>query len=82
MPINHLIYAVPELRTAVHELEERIGVRAERAGKHVGFGTHNALLAPGAGTCLVIIAADREQPSPSIPRSGITRFGVAPFAGR
>jgi hypothetical protein len=72
MPINHLIYAVLELRTA-HELEERIGVRAERGSKYVGFGTHNVLLAPGAGTSLQIIAADREQPSPSphVPRSSV-----------
>jgi Glyoxalase-like domain len=43
--LDHLVYAAPDLATAVADLEEHLGVRAQAGGKHVGLGTHNALLA-------------------------------------
>lgn len=45
MTIDHLIYGVPDLTDAVDQLERRFGVRAAAGGKHLGVGTHNALLA-------------------------------------
>jgi hypothetical protein len=70
--IDHLVYAVPDLPAAVADVAERSGVRAQAGGKHIGLGTHNALLALGPQTYLEIIAPDHEQLEPSMPRP----FGV------
>jgi len=70
--IDHLVYAVPDLPAGVADVEERFGVRAQAGGRHIGLGTHNALLALGPQTYLEIIAPDPEQPEPSAPRL----FGV------
>jgi hypothetical protein len=82
--VDHLIYAVPDLATAVAEVEKRSGVRAQPGGRHVGLGTHNALLALGPRTYLEIIAADPGQPAPPRPRpfgvEGVTRGGLAGWA--
>jgi hypothetical protein len=48
--IDHLVYAVPSLPAAIADVAERFGVRAQAGGKHIGLGTHNALLALGPRT--------------------------------
>jgi Glyoxalase-like domain len=82
--VDHLIYAVPDLAVAVTDLEGRFGIRAQYGGKHIGLGTHNALLALGPVTYLEIIAPDPGQPVPSLPRpfgiDNVTRGKLAGWA--
>ena len=75
--LDHIVYAVPDLDTAVAELERRFGVRATPGGKHTGAGTHNALLSLGTDAYLEIIGPDPDQPAPPGPRS----FGIDELTG-
>jgi len=82
--VDHLLYAALDLATAAADLEGRFGVQPAAGGRHIGVGTHNALLGLGPRTYLEIIAADPGQPEPSMPRpwgvDGITNGRLAGWA--
>lgn len=82
--IDHLVYAAPDLDAAVDAVEQRFGVRASGGGQHLGWGTHNRLLALGPRTYLEIIAPDPGQPEPDLPRpfgvDGVTTPGLVGWA--
>ena len=66
--VDHLVYAAPDLESAVDALEALLGVRAAAGGRHPAEGTRNFLIALGPASYLEIVGPDRQAPAPSRPR--------------
>jgi hypothetical protein len=64
--IDHLVYAAPNLDSAIDDLEERFGVRATLGGQHPAFGTKNALMSLGTDVYLEIIAPISAKEKPTV----------------
>jgi hypothetical protein len=83
-PLDHLVYATPDLDRTIEGLEERLGVRATPGGRHPGEGTRNALIGLGADSYLEILAPDPEQSPPDRPLwlglEGLTRPRLSGWA--
>ncbi len=83
--VDHLVYAVPNLKKAVTELKKRLGVAPVMGGQHRSRGTHNALVHLGKGCYLEVIAPDPDNDTFSgqrwmgldlISKPRITRWAV------
>ena len=80
--IDHLVYATPDLDTAVAKMERLLGVRATTGGIHPNWGTRNALLTLGPRCYLEIIAPNPGRQSPPQGRPfGLDRLETARLVG-
>lgn len=68
LALDHLVYAVPDLASAIVEIKKRLGLAPRFGGRHSGLGTHNAILPLAGETYLELIASDLDGPSPNQPR--------------
>jgi hypothetical protein len=66
--IDHVVYTVPNLESAVEDLAKKLGVRPVIGGRHDTQGTKNALIKLNDGAYLEILAADDENTTIPPPR--------------
>jgi hypothetical protein len=66
--IDHVVYAAPELEHAIAEFSAEYGVSPIPGGRHLRYGTRNALVGLGASTYLELVGIDRQQDVPARER--------------
>ena len=59
--VDHFMWAAVDLESASAEFERLTGVRPAFGGRHIGFGTHNALVSLSNGSYMEVLALDPEQ---------------------
>lgn len=84
--LDHLVYATPSLEEGVAEIERLLGVRPAFGGRHIGRGTHNALISLGADCYVEVIAPDPDHPAAGMPLpfgiEGLTAPRLATWAAK
>ena len=66
--LDHIVYACPDLEQGIKKIESLLGVNPVYGGKHLSFGTHNAIVGLGNKKYLEIIATDPDNEKAAIPR--------------
>lgn len=74
MELDHLLYVGPDLTQLTGRLSAASGLSASVGGRHLGQGTHNALLGLGPASYLELMAPDPQQAEPHPPSAA----GAAP----
>ena len=69
---DHIVVAAAALERGIDWIEDRLGVRPQRGGRHAAMGTHNALLRLGPRLYLEIIAIDPD----ALPLAGPRWFDL------
>jgi len=66
--IDHLVFCVPNLQTAMQQLTDKCGIEVVYGGQHKTKGTENALLNLGKGAYLELLAIDATNTNIAAPR--------------
>jgi hypothetical protein len=61
--LDHLVYATPDVDSAVREFAAATGVEPAEGGRHLGRGTRNVLVGFGPAAYLEIIGPDLDHPA-------------------